>query len=83
MTPTKKGKTTTIRIEKVRKAQLDESQVAHVGGGQHSGLVINKQSGKEENGVFLLTQRIGLITLFCHFSDFCFFKRQAYQSEMR
>lgn len=72
MTPTKKGKTTTIRIEKVRKAQLDESQVAHVGGGQHSGLVINKQSGKEENRVFLLTQHFGLITLFHHIFSFLF-----------
>lgn len=44
MTPSKKGKTTTIRIEKVPKKQLDESQVAHKAGGQHSGLVINKQT---------------------------------------
>jgi len=47
MTPSKKGKTTTIRIEKVRKTQLDESQVAHKAGGQHSGLVINKQTGEQ------------------------------------
>lgn len=44
MTPAKKGKTTVIRIEKVRKTQLDEAQVAHVAGGQHAGLVINKQA---------------------------------------
>ena len=43
MTPSKKGKTTTIRIEKVKKSNLDETQVAHMAGGQHSGLVINKQ----------------------------------------
>lgn len=52
MTPTKKGNTTTIRIEKVRKAQLDSSQVAHMGGGQHSGLVINKQTGRNLLGLF-------------------------------
>jgi len=43
MTPSKKGKTTVIRIEKVKKSNLDETQVAHMAGGQHSGLVINKQ----------------------------------------
>lgn len=47
MTPAKNGNVTTIRIEKVRKAQLDSSQVAHMGGGQHSGLVINKQTGRK------------------------------------
>ena len=44
MTPAKNGKTTTIRIEKIKKTQIDENQVAHKAGGQHSGLVINKQS---------------------------------------
>ena len=44
MTPTKKGKTTIIAIEKKMKAQIDSTQVAHQGGGQHSGLVINKQN---------------------------------------
>ena len=43
MTPSKKGDTTIITIEKVKKTQLDESKVAHVAGGQHSGLVVNKQ----------------------------------------
>jgi len=43
MTPSKKGKTTVIRIEKVKKSNLDQTQVAHMAGGQHSGLVINKQ----------------------------------------
>jgi len=43
MTPSKKGKTTVIRIEKVNKSNLDQTQVAHMAGGQHSGLVINKQ----------------------------------------
>jgi len=42
MTPSKSGKTTTIKIEKMKKTQLDENQVAHKAGGQHSGLVINK-----------------------------------------
>lgn len=44
MTPSKKGTTTSIRIEKVRKAQIDRSQVQHQAGGQHSGLTINKQA---------------------------------------
>jgi len=43
MTPSKIGNTTVIRIEKVKKSNLDETQVAHMAGGQHSGLVINKQ----------------------------------------
>ena len=49
MTPSKRDKTTIIRIEKVKKAQVDEAQVAHKAGGQHSGLVINKQSAAEGN----------------------------------
>ena len=44
MTPTKKGKTTIIAIEKKMKTQIDSTKVAHQGGGQHSGLVINKQN---------------------------------------
>jgi hypothetical protein len=44
MTPSKKDKTTVIRIEKVKRTSIDESQVAHKAGGQHSGLVINKQA---------------------------------------
>ena len=44
MTPTKKGKTTCIKIEKVRKTLIDEQKVQHTGGGQNSGLVINKQA---------------------------------------
>jgi hypothetical protein len=44
MTPSKRGNVTSIRIEKVKKSQIDPSMVAHTAGGQHSGLVINKQS---------------------------------------
>ena len=44
MTPSKHGTTTSIRIEKVRKSQVDQSMVAHMAGGQHRGLVINKQT---------------------------------------
>lgn len=44
MTPSKKDKTTVIRIEKVRRSNIDQTQVAHKAGGQHSGLVINKQT---------------------------------------
>jgi hypothetical protein len=44
MTPSKRDKTTVIRIEKVKRTNIDEAQVAHKAGGQHSGLVINKQA---------------------------------------
>ena len=44
MTPTKSGKVTSIKFEKVKRAQIDESRVAHKAGGQHTGLVINKQT---------------------------------------
>ena len=44
MTPSKRGNVTSIRIEKVKRSQIDRSQVAHTAGGQHSGLVINKQT---------------------------------------
>jgi len=44
MTPSKRGNVTSIRIEKVKRSQIDHSQVAHTAGGQHSGLVINKQT---------------------------------------
>jgi hypothetical protein len=43
MTPTKKGKTTTIKIEKKPRKLIDQSKVAHTAGGEHRGLVINKQ----------------------------------------
>lgn len=44
MTPAKSGKKTIIKIEKVRRQQLDETKVQHKAGGQHAGLVINKQA---------------------------------------
>jgi len=47
MTPTKKGRVTSIKFAKVPKSKMDESKVAHKAGGQHSGLVINKQSAGE------------------------------------
>jgi nucleoside phosphorylase len=69
MTPSKKGKTTVIRIEKVRRSSIDQTQVAHKAGGQHSGLVINKQtSGADEDAsphlqlefkCFLVDQKTG------------------------
>ena len=43
MTPTKSGKRTIIQIEKKAKAEIDMSNIKHKAGGQHSGLVINKQ----------------------------------------
>ncbi|CAH1774230.1 unnamed protein product [Owenia fusiformis] len=48
MTPTKKGNTSCIKIEKVPKFSLDETKVAHQAGGEHSGLVINKK--QDESG---------------------------------
>lgn len=47
MTPSKHGTTTTIRIEKIRRGTVDERQVAHKAGGQHSGLVINKAASND------------------------------------
>ena len=44
MTPAKRGNVTHIQIAKVKKNALDETRVAHKAGGQHSGLVINKQA---------------------------------------
>ncbi len=43
MTPTKDGKTSRIRLDKVKKGKVDESKVAHKAGGEHTGLVINKK----------------------------------------
>jgi len=58
MTPSKKDKTTVLRIEKVKRANIDESKVAHTAGGQHSGLVINKQaiSGCLLNSIYFCMQ---------------------------
>jgi len=53
MTPSKHGTTTSIRIEKVKKAQVDQSMVAHTAGGQHRGLVINKQSTTGERSIMM------------------------------
>ncbi|KAK7092325.1 uncharacterized protein [Littorina saxatilis] len=49
MTPTKKGKTTHIKIERKRKQQADHSGVVHVGGGQHSGLVIAQNTADADD----------------------------------
>ena len=43
MTPSKKGKTTSIRVEKVLRDQIDDSKVKHKGQGQNRGLVINQK----------------------------------------
>ena len=42
MTPTKKGKTTHIKIERKKRQQTDSPAIVHVAGGQHQGLVIAK-----------------------------------------
>lgn len=44
MTPTKKGKTTHIRIEKKRKDDVDTSMAEHVGDGKNKGFVVNKKN---------------------------------------
>lgn len=70
MTPTKKGEATHIKIERRRRLAFDDSDVAHVAGGQHKGLVINKQTADEENDLgkpqlqlsftcFLIDQKTG------------------------
>ncbi|XP_052253566.1 uncharacterized protein LOC127859952 isoform X2 [Dreissena polymorpha] len=54
MTPTKKGKTTHIRIERKKKLDMNGAEVEkrhYVAGGEHKGLVVNKssQGDDEEN----------------------------------
>lgn len=44
MTPTKRGKTTSIKLRRKLKGEVDTSKAAHVAGGQHKGIVINKQN---------------------------------------
>ncbi|XP_014676779.1 PREDICTED: uncharacterized protein LOC106816671 [Priapulus caudatus] len=46
LTPTKKSKrSTTLLMERVRQ-QADESKVLHIAGGDHKGIVINKEANK-------------------------------------
>lgn len=46
MTPTKKTqKSTTIRMERVKQLQVDNNSMMHVAGGDHKGIVINKDAG--------------------------------------
>lgn len=47
MTPSKRGKVTHIKIERKKKQQVKVSDVVHVAGGQHQGLVINKPDAEE------------------------------------
>lgn len=45
MTPTKKGRGhTTIRMERVRQTEMDSSSVMHIAGGDHKGIIINKEA---------------------------------------
>ena len=44
MTPSKKGKATCIKIERKKKAENQADEHHHVAGGEHTGLVINKES---------------------------------------
>ncbi|XP_076455911.1 uncharacterized protein LOC143290397 isoform X2 [Babylonia areolata] len=48
MTPTKKGKTTHIKIERKRRQLSDSSSIVHVAGGHNQGLVVAKD---DANGV--------------------------------
>ncbi|CAD5111430.1 DgyrCDS738 [Dimorphilus gyrociliatus] len=50
MTPTKRGKSTAIRLEKIKKSNIDLNQVHHSGGGAHSRLVVNKMAKIEDGG---------------------------------
>ncbi|XP_074652228.1 uncharacterized protein LOC141906767 isoform X2 [Tubulanus polymorphus] len=71
MTPVKKGKATSIRIERQRRQEVDRTAVHHKAGGQHSGLVVNKQQQGASNAsteqaqlqleftCFLVNQRTG------------------------
>jgi len=64
MTPSKHGTTTSIRIEKVKKAQVDQSMVAHTAGGQHRGLVINKQSTAGGCCSVVIISAVAIVCLF-------------------
>ena len=44
MTPSKKGKTASILVQRVPKTKVDERQVHYKAGGQHTGLFVNKYS---------------------------------------
>ena len=47
MTPTKKEKNhTVLRMERIKKSELqsNQSDVVHVAGGDHQGIIINKQA---------------------------------------
>lgn len=70
MTPTKKGEATHIKIERKKRLAFEDPDVAHVAGGQHKGLVINKQTSDDENDLgkpqlqlsftcFLIDQKTG------------------------
>lgn len=48
MTPTKKGKTTHIKIERKRRQSSDSSSIVHVAGGHNQGLIVAKN---DANGV--------------------------------
>lgn len=56
MTPSKKGRATHIKIERMKKLNLDK--VAHVAGGQHKGLVINKEAQGKPLGLPQFSSRL-------------------------
>lgn len=66
---------TCIRIEKVKKSHIDESQVAHKAGGQHQGLVVNRQASGNQRKIswdWVFEDRYSLILgiFFMHFYPF-------------
>lgn len=78
MTPTKKGNTTHIRIEKRKKLDFSgDDQTVHVAGGQHKGLVVNKQISDDADlgrpqlqigfNCFLVDQKTEKRVVVCHF----------------
>ena len=65
MTPTKKGKTTHIRIEKKRKEELDTSAAEHVGDGINKGFVVNKKAQGMRYTYYIDKNMSTLLTFLC------------------
>ncbi|XP_036359490.1 uncharacterized protein LOC115212809 isoform X48 [Octopus sinensis] len=51
MTPTKKGEATHIKIERKKRLTFEDQKVAHIGGGEHKGLVINNQTADDDDNL--------------------------------
>ena len=57
MTPSKKGKATCIKIERKKKAEADKQEHHHVAGGEHKGLVINREAHSRKSLPFVFVLR--------------------------